>query len=216
MTEMCSMDNSHMDNSHMDNPHIDNPYIDKPHIDKPYKGKLRTGTGLIHIYCGDGKGKTTAGMGLCVRAAGYGYKVVICQFMKDNTSSERNLLEQVKNITLLPGLSREKFSFRMTEEEKAERRAFYNEQLKKAADCARETDAQVLFLDEALYCIGAGLLSEDLLVDFLENKPDQLEVILTGQHPGERVLALADYVSEIKKVKHPFDWQQAARDGIER
>jgi len=68
-------------------------------------------TGLIHIYCGDGKGKTTTGMGLCARAAGYGYRVLIYQFMKDNSTSERHLLELSENITFVDGLTQEKFSF---------------------------------------------------------------------------------------------------------
>lgn len=75
-------------------------------------------TGLVHIYCGDGKGKTTTGMGLCVRAAGYGYRVLIYQFMKNNRTSERKVLEKVENITIVDGLEEEKFSFQMTEEEK--------------------------------------------------------------------------------------------------
>ena len=75
---------------------------------------------MIHIYCGSGKGKTTAGMGLCLRAAGAGKKVLIYQFLKDNTSSERILLEQVKGITLLKGPDRMRFLKHMTPEEKQE------------------------------------------------------------------------------------------------
>ena len=65
-------------------------------------------TGKIHIYCGDGKGKTTTGMGLCTRAAGFGYRVLIYQFMKDNKTSERAVLEKVANITFVDGLEKEK------------------------------------------------------------------------------------------------------------
>lgn len=173
-------------------------------------------TGLVHIYCGDGKGKTTAGMGLCVRAAGCGYKVLICQFMKDNGTSERKILEKVENITLLPGLPQEKFSFQMTEEEKSERRIFYAQQLKKAAELARAEHYDVLFLDEVIYTIRAGLLEEQELVRFLDGKPECLEVILTGQGPGEELIRRADYVSEICMRKHPFQNGQPARRGIER
>ena len=74
--------------------------------------------GLIHVYFGNGKGKTIAAMGLCVRAAGYGYRVLIYQFMKDNKTSERNILKLSENITLLPGLEKEKFSAYLTEEER--------------------------------------------------------------------------------------------------
>lgn len=178
--------------------------------------KIRTGTGLIHLYSGDGKGKTTTGMGLCVRAAGYGYKVLIYQFMKNNSTSERSAMKRIPGITFIDGLEHEKFSFLLTPEEKEERREFYNQQLRKVTQTACEEDYDVLFLDEAVYAVGAGLLDEDLLVDFLESKPDKLEVILTGQKPGQRLCEICDYHSEIRKVKHPFDHEQPARKGIER
>ena len=160
---------------------------------------VRRGTGLVHIYCGDGKGKTTCGMGLCVRAAGYGYRVLIYQFMKNNSTSERKSLEKLEHITVVDGLEQEKFSFQMTEEEKAERRDYYNSQLKMVTRMAAEADYDVLFLDEAIYATRAGLLDEGLLLTFLRTKPDKLEVILTGQEPSESLLAEADYVSEICK-----------------
>ena len=175
-----------------------------------------TGTGLVHIYCGDGKGKTTTGMGLCLRAAGFGYRVLIYQFMKNNKTSERKALEQIENIRILDGLEEEKFSFQLTEEERKQRLEFYNSQFKKVTGLAEKEGWDLLFLDEAIYTIRAGLLDEELVAEFLENKPEKLEVILTGQGPSQRLLELADYVSEIRKVKHPFDRRQPARDGIER
>ena len=176
----------------------------------------RKGTGLVHIYFGDGKGKTTTGMGLCVRAAGYGYRVLIYQFMKNNKTSERNILEKIENITIVNGLEQEKFSFQMTEQEKKERRAFYNSQFEKVTKKAVEEDFDVLFLDETIYTISAGLLDEKLVLDFLKTKPDKLEVILTGNTPSADMIAAADYVSQIKKIKHPFDEGQASRMGIEK
>ena len=176
----------------------------------------RTGTGLIHLYSGDGKGKTTTGMGLCVRAAGYGYRVLIYQFMKNNSTSERSAMKHIPGITFIDGLENEKFSFLLTDEEKQERRAFYNSQLEKVTKAAVDGDYDVLFLDEAVYAVGAGLLDEDLLTAFLASKPDKLEVILTGQNPSERLCELCDYHSKICKIKHPFDHNQAARAGIER
>ena len=173
-------------------------------------------TGLVHIYCGDGKGKTTCAMGLCTRAAGYGYKVLIYQFMKNNKTSERKILEQAENITFVNGLENEKFSFLMTEEEKAERRTYYKSQFLKITEKAEKEGYQVLFMDEIIYAIGAGLFEETILVEYLKNKPKDLEVVLTGQNPGEAVIELADYVSEIKKVKHPFDQGQPVRYGIEK
>lgn len=173
-------------------------------------------TGLIHLYYGDGKGKTTTGMGLIVRAAGYGCKVLLYQFMKDNKTSERKILEHVDNITIVDGLDREKFSFQMTEEEKREHKKFYEDRFRMVTEQAVAESYDVLFLDEAVYTISAGLLEEDLVLDFLKRKPKSLEVILTGNTPSERMIAQADYVSQIKKIKHPFDQGKPARMGIEK
>ena len=177
---------------------------------------MKKETGCIHVYYGDGKGKTTTGMGLILRAAGYGYRVLLYQFMKDNKTSERKILERVENITMLDGLEQEKFSFQMTPEEKEERKRFYGEQFWKVTKLAVSEDYDVLFMDEIIYAISAGLLEEELVLDFLKTRPKKLEVLLTGNYPGEEILKLADYVSEIKKVKHPFDRGVRARRGIEK
>lgn len=173
-------------------------------------------TGLVHIYYGDGKGKTTTGMGLIIRAAGFGYKVLLYQFMKDNHTSERKILKGMENITVIDGLEKEKFSFLMTDQEKSGRREFYGKRFREVTDRAVQEHYDVIFLDEAIYTISAGLLEETLLLDFLREKPSHLEVILTGNYPSESLLDAADYVSEIKKIKHPFDKGQSARGGIER
>ncbi len=172
--------------------------------------------GMIHIYCGDGKGKTTAGMGLCARAAGRGSRVLICQFMKDNSSGERSTLELSDNISFQNGPEQEKFSFHLTLEEKEERKTYYEQQFRAVTERAVEEEADLLFLDEVIYAIGAGMLDEQPVLDFLNNKPTRLEVIMTGRDPDQALLDKADYVSEIKKIKHPFDKGIPARDGIER
>lgn len=172
--------------------------------------------GYIHIYCGDGKGKTTTGMGLCTRAAGFGYKVLIYQFMKDNSTSERKILGNVSNITFEDGLPVEKFSFQMTENEKEERRVFYRSQFERITAKAQQESYDVLFMDEIIYTIKAGLLEEEVLTDYLKQKPETLEVILTGQNPSQELIELADYVSEIRKIKHPFDKGLPSRKGIEK
>ncbi len=172
--------------------------------------------GYIHIYCGNGKGKTTTGMGLCLRAAGYGYKVLIYQFMKDNKTNERKALAYVPGITLAEGLPQEKFSFQMTAEEKETRKKYYEEQFRAITKKAAREDFDVLFCDELVYAIHAGLFDEQLLLDFLAAKPRKLEVILTGRNPSPRLIEAADYVSDIQKIKHPFDKGLPARKGIEK
>ena len=173
-------------------------------------------TGMVHIYCGDGKGKTTTGMGLCIRAAGYGLKVLIYQFMKDNSTSERKILALSDQITLLEGLPQEKFSFQMSPQEKEERKAYYTKQFQAAVSKAAEEGYDLVFFDEIIYTIQAGLLDEQPVLDFLKNKPEGLEVILTGQGPSPALIEAADYVSEIRKIKHPFDKGMPSRKGIEK
>lgn len=177
---------------------------------------MKKETGYIHIYCGNGKGKTTTGMGLCTRAAGFGYRVLIYQFMKNNTTSERKILSKVPNITFVDGLEQEKFSFQMTPEEKAFRKAYYEEQFRFVTKKALEENFDILFCDELIYTIRAGLFDENILIEYLKNKPENLEIILTGQDPSDALIELADYVSEIRKVKHPFDQGLPARKGIEK
>ena len=172
--------------------------------------------GLIHIYCGNGKGKTTCGMGLCVRAAGYGMKVLIFQFLKNNKSSERTALGCIPGITLMEGDEKAKFTFVMNDEEKARVCVYCDEMFRKVTKKAVDEDYDLLYLDEILHVINKGMLDENLVLDFLKNKPEKLEVILNGYNPSDRMIEIADYVSCIQKVKHPFERGIPARDGIER
>ena len=172
--------------------------------------------GFIHIYCGDGKGKTTCGMGLCCRAAGFGYKVLIYQFLKDNSSSERKILEGSPNVEFLDGMDTERFSRQMSKEERRFHKEFYEERLRLLRRMVSSGNYDMLFLDEVLYAVRAGLLDEKLLTDFLDSRPQNLEVILTGRDPGEELLKRADYISEIRMIRHPISRGQKARGGIER
>ncbi len=170
--------------------------------------------GLIHVYYGGGKGKTTCGMGLCIRAAGAGLKVLIVQFLKTSDSSEVNILKTIPGITYLEGVQNPKFIFQMSEEEKERERNLYRELFLRICRLAGEYD--VLFMDEILHAVNFGMISKENLVEFLKNKPEGLEIILTGYHPAEEVLDVADYVSFIDKVKHPFDQGIPERIGIEK
>lgn len=178
--------------------------------------KITDKPGLIQIYCGDGKGKTTAAIGQIVRAAGYGYQVLMYQFMKNNTSSERKILEQMKQVTCISGLEQVKFSFQMTEEEKRLCLQENEETLCQIEERIKEVHYDMVVLDEAVYAVRAGLLGEEKLLSFMRTKPKDTELVLTGNAPTNAMIALADYVTELKKVKHPFDRGQPARDGIER
>lgn len=171
--------------------------------------------GLLHLYCGDGKGKTTAAMGLAARCAGRGNKVVIAQFLKDGTSGECRALAKLDGVTLLAANPCGKFSFQMTEEEKRQTAAAAARTFTAACGFAVREGARLLVLDEVCAAISCGFLDENAVLDFLDGRPEGMEVVLTGRDPSERLQARADYITEMVKRRHPFDKGVPARKGIE-
>lgn len=169
----------------------------------------------IHIYCGDGKGKTTAAVGLAVRAAGCGKKVLITRFLKTDNSGEVKSLGQLPEIKVTPCERSFGFFSKMSEEQKAEAEVYYSELLETTLDQAAKGGFDLLVLDEIMAVCNFGLVKEERVLDFLTSRPEELEVVLTGRDPSERLMEAADYVSEIKKVKHPYDRGIMARRGIE-
>lgn len=169
--------------------------------------------GLVHIYCGDGKGKTSAACGLALRCAYYGDPVVVAQFLKDGESGECRMLAKLPNVTLLCGNPSGKFSFQMNEEEKRDTTAAIRGTFSRAVAAAQ--NARLLVLDEVMAAVSCGFLSETEVGAFLDSRPEGLEVVLTGRNPPQALLERADYVSEIVKRKHPFEQGIPAREGIE-
>ena len=170
-------------------------------------------TGLIHLYCGDGKGKTTAALGLAVRCAGSGRRVLLLQFFKDGRSSEFAALDRVPGITVIPQTRSFGFSWTLSDEEKAEARAYYSGLLEEAF--ARSADFDLLVLDEAMSAVSTGMVNQDRLLELLSGKGEGLEVVLTGRDPSQALLDAADYVTEMRLIKHPFQRGVPAREGIE-
>lgn len=171
--------------------------------------------GLIHVYCGDGKGKTTAAMGLAIRAAGSGMKVVILQFLKGRVVSELNSLKLIPNITVLRNEKDLGFFHNMSEENKNLAITYHNENLKKVVEMVDNIECDMLILDEICAAYRLCLVDKDIINHLIVNKREDLELILTGREPDELFLKYADYVSEIKKIKHPYDKKINARVGIE-
>lgn len=170
--------------------------------------------GCLHIYCGDGKGKTTAAVGLAVRAAGSGMKVLFCQCMKDGYSSE---VQIIKKLGVAYRCCPEKlgFSWTMDETQKKYARHIYTHLFEDVTREAEEGDYDLLVVDEFMSAYNLGWIYQPEALDFLINRPKKLEVVLTGRDPGEELLELADYVTEMRKVKHPFERGIPARKGIE-
>lgn len=170
--------------------------------------------GMIHLYCGDGKGKTTAAVGLSVRAAGAGKRVLFAQFLKDGSSSELNVLRALQNVEVACCTQNFGFFKAMDGQTKAAARQAYSALL---GDVMRKSveGVDLLVLDEAVAACNHGLIEEIKLLDFLCGRSETLEVVLTGRNPSQHLLDAADYVTEMRKCKHPFDRGIAARRGIE-
>ena len=171
--------------------------------------------GLIEVYCGDGKGKTTAATGLAVRAAGCGMRVLFVRFLKNEHSGELVILDKIPEIDVIH-LNREfGFVFRMTEEEKQEAKEVYSNLWQEAVRRAVEEEYDMLVADEFMAAYRYEFIDHVHALDFLKNKPGKLEVVLTGRDPAPEIQELAEYISEVKKIKHPFEQGVLARRGIE-
>lgn len=172
--------------------------------------------GLIHIYTGDGKGKTTAAVGLGVRACGRGLKVLMIQFLKGTPTGELFSLKALEpDFELHRGTGITKFTWEMNEEEKAKTAAEQHSLLEYAANSAERGGIDLLILDEVLGAVSTGMLSKDAVMKFVRSKPSDVELVLTGRGASRELVELADYVSEIKAVKHPAEKGVNGRKGIE-
>lgn len=167
-------------------------------------------SGLLHLYYGDGKGKTTAAMGLALRALGSGKKVVVLQFLKGSKSGEVPLLEQL-GAKIYRGKAGQKFVFQMNEEEKTATRQLQNANL--AAAAADEAD--LLILDEAGSAWELDMVDKALLQKAVLARPAGQECVLTAHAAPQWMLDAADYVTEMKCRRHPYQKGIAARQGIE-
>lgn len=168
-----------------------------------------------HVYCGNGKGKTTCAMGLALRAAGTGMSVVIVQFLKNSPSGEITLLENMSGVTVFRGKAGEEFTFTMTDEQKKETRLIHDRNFQKALHLVKSGYCELLVLDEICAAWNGDLLDKKAVEDFLLNKPENLELVLTGRNPPDCMLNIADYITEMKLIKHPFEKGIPAREGIE-
>ena len=170
--------------------------------------------GLIHYYYGNGKGKTTAAMGLALRAMGSGLRVLIVQFLKNGTSSEVAMLRQM-GARVLALESLYCFTIGMTDEELAACAAEHNLNLETAAAVAAEGGCDLLVLDEIGDALELNLVSRERLTALLSGRAPQVEVVMTGHKPDEMLQDHADYVTRMEKQKHPYERGIIARKGIE-
>lgn len=171
--------------------------------------------GLIHIYCGNGKGKTTAALGLALRAAGSGMRVHFLQLLKGNPTSELKSLALIPNITVARSEKNFGFTFKMSEENKKQLIAVHNELLLNAQRLMNDGKVDLLIIDEFNAAYEYELIDRELGERIVLHKPEKVELVITGRNPAQKFIDAADYVSEINPVKHPYECGIKARKGIE-
>ena len=171
--------------------------------------------GLIHVYTGDGKGKTTAAIGLATRALGHGQKVCYCSFHKNPEKYGYNEMQSLRK------LGADVFNFAKGHphlnknlDENVIRQETHDA-VKKVRNELFAAGYDIMILDEINISVRDNYLGEDLLLELLQVKPAGLELVLTGRNATEAVMEAADYVSEITKRKHPYDRKIISREGIE-
>ena len=183
---------------------------------QPDKSKL----GLVQVFWGNGKGKTTSSLGTALRACGNGYNVHLVQFMKNGAASlgEEQIPGEIKALDTFPGFTYKRFGMdgwvvgTPTENQIQSCR----DALAHVKESLENQDYDIVIADEILYAVQLGLLSEEEVLDLINGKPEKKELILTGSHkPFLKIFEKANLVTEIKKIKHPYDEGILARKGIE-
>jgi cob(I)alamin adenosyltransferase len=171
--------------------------------------------GLIHVYCGDGKGKTTCALGLALRAAGAKMNVVIIQFLKGSDTSELLPLKNIPQISVLRNTQDFGFVNSMTPQQLEEVKQMHNDNLNIALRLIETEKCDLLILDELTYVYNMKLINTEKIYSLIKNKPENLELVVTGRNPSRVFIDNADYITEMKALKHPFDKGIHARKGIE-
>ena len=169
--------------------------------------------GLVQVFTGNGKGKTTAALGTVLRASGHGFRVFIVFFMKGQYDYGEHA-----SLARLPGVESISFGFRHLVDPanvKPEEREQAALALAKGREALTSGRYDLVVLDEVNVAVGFNLISVDEVIELIKARPPQVELILTGRYADSRILEMADLVTEMVKVKHPFDGGIKARRGIE-
>lgn len=170
--------------------------------------------GFVHVYTGDGKGKSTAAIGLAVRAAGAGLKSYIIQFMKDYDYSELKILKSLHEFIEMDKVGKDDFVFRKepapTEEIELAANALINAEIKMLGG-----EYDLIILDEACVAIYFGILKEEEILQFINKKPKEVELVITGRYCPSSIIAKADLVTDMKEIKHYYQKGIVSRKGID-
>ena len=172
--------------------------------------------GYVQVYTGDGKGKTTAALGLGLRAAGRGLKVLMIQFLKGTDSGE---LEAVKRLApdfhIIRFAETKKFFWELTDDEKARLKNKTRQEMQNLEEYLKDNYCHVLILDEIMAAIHGDLVRVEQVCRIIDQKPKGMELVLTGRNVPDEIAERADLITEMKKIKHYMDKGVPARTGIE-
>jgi cob(I)alamin adenosyltransferase len=176
--------------------------------------KQKLEKGFVQVYTGNGKGKTTAAIGQAVRAAGYGLKTYFVMFMKEFPYNEVKSLERLEDLITIVQVGQDDFVYKKvppSEEEKSKVRNGLAEVKEKMLN----GEYDLIVLDEILVSIYFGLISKEEVVSFIDAKPQNVELVMTGRYCPQEIIDKADLVTEMKEVKHYYEKGELARKGIE-
>ncbi len=167
--------------------------------------------GLIHLYHGDGKGKTTCACGLALRFSSYNKKILIIQFLKDGSSGEIKALSKLDNVTILAKKATPSFTWNMTDDEKQQTKILHDNEISSAIN----SDYDMIVLDELCGAMSNNLIDTTLVKKLLDTKKDYQEIIITGRNPEQFILDKADYITQMTLERHPYEKGIPSRQGIE-
>lgn len=170
--------------------------------------------GMVHLYVGYGKGKTTAAAGLAVRALGRGQRVFFCQFLKNGDSGEVESLRKLGAVTMYPS-AQEKFAFEMNSGEITNTRDRYKDYFSKACGLILDGQMDLVILDEVIDAVNAGLIKSEDILSLIEKRPNSVELVMSGHDPTSCIEDAADYYTEFICHAHPFYKGIKAREGVE-
>lgn len=172
--------------------------------------------GLIQVYTGNGKGKTTAALGQGLRACGRGLKVYMVQFLKSGDTGELHSVEKLYPLFQIFRFERERgFFWTLTSEEKLELKEDIDKGFEFISKVIKGNECDILIIDELLGVLGNKLLETEEVLELFKSKPDTMEIVITGRNAPEKLLEAADLVTEMKEIKHYFRKGIPAREGIE-
>ncbi|MBW2038851.1 MAG: cob(I)yrinic acid a,c-diamide adenosyltransferase [Deltaproteobacteria bacterium] len=177
--------------------------------------RKRLSQGMIQVYTGSGKGKTTAALGLACRAVGHGYKVFIIQFMKGNIEyGELETARKLSPYLTIKQMGRETFVSRENPDSEDVRLA--QEALTLAKEIILGGDYDIVILDEINVAVDFGLIEKEEVLKLMDGHPPNIELILTGRYAADEIIERADLVTEMVEVKHYYQRGIQSREGIEK